>query len=169
VEAIDLYILRKTSLPLAAAVGIALLAMLLDKLIHLVVNKGGPFSLLLRMLADLVPPYLGLALPLGIGSSRRRRSAQVVVGTVLLVIYNHTLQFGGTLVASGQLPAFVALWLPFLLFGGFNARSFRMVCRWPSESPLERFIVCVGGAASGAVALARGRARGRSVGRRRLT
>src|SRR5258705_2692089 len=65
-KVIDVYILKKTILPFAAAAGIALLAMLLEKLIHvldLVVNKGGPFWLLLRMLADLVPPYLGLALP----------------------------------------------------------------------------------------------------------
>ena len=40
--------------------------MLLEKLVHvldLVVNKGGPFVLLLEILADLIPPYLGLALP----------------------------------------------------------------------------------------------------------
>jgi len=66
VKTLDLYIVKKTSLPLAAAVSIALLAMLLDKLVHvldLVVNKGGPFVLLLEMMANLIPPYLGLALP----------------------------------------------------------------------------------------------------------
>jgi len=93
----------------------------------------------------------------------------VVIGALLLVIYNHTLQFGGTLVASGQLPALVALWLPFLLFIGFSAWSFRIVCRWPGEPPVERFVLWLGGASSSAVALARGHARARSVGRRRLT
>jgi lipopolysaccharide export system permease protein len=55
--------------PLAAAVGVALLAMLLDKLVHvldLVVSKGGPFIFLLKILGDLVPPYLGLALPVAL-------------------------------------------------------------------------------------------------------
>ena len=93
----------------------------------------------------------------------------MVIGALLLVIYNHTLQFGGTLVASGQLPALVALWLPFLLFIGFSAWSFRIVCRWPGEPPVERFVLWLGGASSSAVALARGHARARSVGRRRLT
>src|SRR6266478_1369747 len=65
-KTIDLYILKKTGVPLVAAVSIALVAMLLEKLVHvldLVVNKGGPFVLLLEILANLIPPYLGLALP----------------------------------------------------------------------------------------------------------
>src|SRR5262249_21737471 len=94
---------------------------------------------LVRIASFLIMPVL--AMLLGIGSSRRRRGAQVAIGAVLLVVYNHTLQLGGTLVASGQLPALVALWLPFLLFGGFSAWSFRAACRWPGEPPLERFVL----------------------------
>src|SRR5689334_5728821 len=62
----DYYVLKKTIWPLSAAVGIVLVALLLERLIHLldlVVNQGGPFFLLLKMLANLVPTYLGLALP----------------------------------------------------------------------------------------------------------
>src|SRR3546814_19475655 len=33
------------------------------RLLDLVVNKGGPFYLLLQMLANLIPHYLGIALP----------------------------------------------------------------------------------------------------------
>jgi lipopolysaccharide export system permease protein len=65
-KTIDLYILRKTVWPLSAAIGIVLAAMLLERLVHLldlVVNQGGPFFLLLKMLVNLVPTYLGLALP----------------------------------------------------------------------------------------------------------
>jgi lipopolysaccharide export system permease protein len=65
-KTIDLYVLKKTILPLAAAIGIVLVALLLERLIHLldlVVNQGGPFFLLLKMLANLIPTYLGLALP----------------------------------------------------------------------------------------------------------
>ena len=63
---IDYYILRKTIWPLSAAIGIVLVALLLERLVRLldlVVNQGGPFFLLLKMLINLVPTYLGLALP----------------------------------------------------------------------------------------------------------
>ncbi len=62
----DRYIIGKTAWPLAAALGVALLALLLERtvrLLDLVVNEGGTFYLLLRMLANLIPHYLGLALP----------------------------------------------------------------------------------------------------------
>lgn len=62
----DRYVLGKTILPLAVAVGIALFALLLERMVRLldlVVNKGGPFYLLLQMLANLIPHYLGIALP----------------------------------------------------------------------------------------------------------
>lgn len=62
----DRYVLGKTVLPLAVAIGIALFALLLERMVRLldlVVNKGGPFYLLLQMLANLIPHYLGIALP----------------------------------------------------------------------------------------------------------
>lgn len=63
---IDRYIVGKTCWPLAAALGVALLAFLLNRMVRLldlVINEGGPFYLLVRMLANLVPHYLGMALP----------------------------------------------------------------------------------------------------------
>src|SRR5262249_1573257 len=104
-----------------------------------------------------------LALSVGVGSSRRRRTAQIAIGTVMLVIYNHALQFGGTLRASGRLSPLVALWLPFLLFGRFRARGFHAACRWPGEPALDRFIVWARGMLSGVVAIATGRARVRGA------
>ncbi len=62
----DRYVLNKTLWPLATAVGVALVALLLERMVRLldlVVNKGGPFYLLLKMLANLIPHYLGIALP----------------------------------------------------------------------------------------------------------
>ena len=44
----------------------ALIALLMERMVRLldlVVNKGGPFYLLLQMLANLIPHYLGIALP----------------------------------------------------------------------------------------------------------
>lgn len=62
----DRYVLSKTLWPLSTAVGIALFALLLERMVRLldlVVNKGGPFYLLLKMLVNLIPHYLGIALP----------------------------------------------------------------------------------------------------------
>lgn len=62
----DRYVLNKTLLPLTVAIGIALIALLMERMVRLldlVVNKGGPFYLLLQMLANLIPHYLGIALP----------------------------------------------------------------------------------------------------------
>ena len=65
-KTIDRYILGKTLGPLFAAIGIALVAMMLERLVRLLdllVNKGGPLFLILKMLANLIPHYLGIALP----------------------------------------------------------------------------------------------------------
>jgi lipopolysaccharide export system permease protein len=66
VKTFDRYVLSKTLWPLTTAVGIALVALLLERMVRLldlVVNKGGPFFLLLKMLVNLIPHYLGIALP----------------------------------------------------------------------------------------------------------
>jgi len=66
VTTLDLYVLRRTSLPLVAAIAVLLTALLLGRLVELldlVVNHGGPFFLLLKMLAGLIPASLGLVLP----------------------------------------------------------------------------------------------------------
>jgi lipopolysaccharide export system permease protein len=63
---IDAYILRRVLMPLLAAVGIAMAALLMQRLIHLLdlfANRGGPLSIILKMLGNLVPFYLGIALP----------------------------------------------------------------------------------------------------------
>jgi lipopolysaccharide export system permease protein len=65
-KTLDRYILAKTLWPLFACVAIALVAMLLERMVRLldlVVNRGGPFYLILKMLANLIPHYLGLAIP----------------------------------------------------------------------------------------------------------
>jgi len=93
---------------------------------------------LVRIASFLIMP--ALAFPLGIGSRRRRRGAPIVIGAVLLVVYNHVLQFGGTLAGSGRLPPLLALWLPFLLLAGFSGWSLYAVCRWPGEPPLSRLL-----------------------------
>ena len=63
---IDRYVIEKTMVPLAATIGIALVALLMERMVRLMeilVSQGGPLFLVLKMLGNLVPHYLGLALP----------------------------------------------------------------------------------------------------------
>src|ERR671922_648455 len=65
-KTLDRYILAKTLWPLFACIAIALIAMLLERMVRLLdllVDRGGPFYLILKMLANLIPHYLGLAIP----------------------------------------------------------------------------------------------------------
>ncbi len=66
---IDRYILRQVAMPLVATLGIAALLLILEKMLSLfdfVVNQGGPANIVFRMLANLTPHYMGLALPVGL-------------------------------------------------------------------------------------------------------
>jgi lipopolysaccharide export system permease protein len=63
---LDRYILKEVTRPLLAALLIALGALLLERLVRLLdllVNEGGPLGLILQMLVNLVPHYIGLAVP----------------------------------------------------------------------------------------------------------
>jgi lipopolysaccharide export system permease protein len=65
-KTLDRYLLAKTLWPLTGCLAIALVAFLLERVIQvldLVVNEGGPFFLVLKILANLIPHYLGLAIP----------------------------------------------------------------------------------------------------------
>jgi len=63
---IDRYILMETAKPLLVSLAVVLIALLLERILRLfdlLANHGGPFGSVLRMAANLVPHYLGLALP----------------------------------------------------------------------------------------------------------
>lgn len=65
---IDRYILRAVATPLLLALGIAAMLLLLEQMLRLfdfVLAEQGPVDVVWRMLANLLPHYLGLALPLG--------------------------------------------------------------------------------------------------------
>jgi lipopolysaccharide export system permease protein len=81
-----------------------------------------------------------LAFPLGIGSRRNRRGAELLLGAVLLVAYHHMLQFGETMVEARTATALVALWLPFLALSAFSAWGLYMACRRPGDHPLSRLL-----------------------------
>ncbi|HJQ57664.1 MAG TPA: LPS export ABC transporter permease LptF [Vineibacter sp.] len=66
---IDRYVLERALVPLTASIGIALVALLLERMVRLMelmVSQGGPLLLVLKLLANLIPHYLGVALPLAL-------------------------------------------------------------------------------------------------------
>ncbi|MSP82226.1 MAG: YjgP/YjgQ family permease [Alphaproteobacteria bacterium] len=63
---LDRYVLAEAGKPLLLALVVVLAALLMERLLRildLVANQGGPLLLALRLIASLVPHYLGLALP----------------------------------------------------------------------------------------------------------
>lgn len=66
---IDRYMARLIAIPLFANLVIAAMLLVLDRmriLLEFVANEGGPVSVVWRMLANLVPEYLGLGIPIGL-------------------------------------------------------------------------------------------------------
>ena len=66
---IDVYIARKVFVPLVATLVLAAMLLLLEKMLRLfdfVVSEGGPVSIVWQMLANLIPEYMGLGIPLGL-------------------------------------------------------------------------------------------------------
>jgi lipopolysaccharide export system permease protein len=69
VSQIDRYIARLILVPLMATLALASMLLVLDKMLRLfdfVVSEGGPVGVVWRMLANLVPEYLALGIPLGL-------------------------------------------------------------------------------------------------------
>lgn len=67
--AIDRYMARLIAVPLLANLVIAAMLLVLDRiriLLAFVANEGGPVSVVWRMLANLLPEYLGLGIPIGL-------------------------------------------------------------------------------------------------------
>jgi lipopolysaccharide export system permease protein len=66
---LDRYIARLIAVPLLATLVIAAMLLLLEKMLRLfefVAEEGGPVSVVWRMLANLIPEYLSLGIPIGL-------------------------------------------------------------------------------------------------------
>jgi lipopolysaccharide export system permease protein len=66
---IDRYLARAILVPLLATLTLAAMLLLLDKMLRLfdfVVSEGGPVGVVWRMLANMIPEYLGLGIPIGL-------------------------------------------------------------------------------------------------------
>lgn len=68
-KSIDRYMVRLIALPLFSTLIIAAMLLILDRMLRLfdfVATQGGPVSVVWRMLANLLPEYLGLGIPIGL-------------------------------------------------------------------------------------------------------
>ena len=66
---IDSYLAKSIAVPLIGSLVLAAMLLLLDKMLRLfqyVVDAGGPVSVVWRMLANLLPEYLSLGIPIGL-------------------------------------------------------------------------------------------------------
>ena len=66
---IDRYLAKLILVPLIGTLCLAAMLLLLDRMLRLfdfVVSEGGPVTVVWRMLANLIPEYLGLAIPVGL-------------------------------------------------------------------------------------------------------
>ena len=66
---IDRYLARTIAVPLIGTLVLAAMLLVLDKMLRLfdfVVNTGGPVSVVWRMLANLLPEYFALGIPIGL-------------------------------------------------------------------------------------------------------
>ncbi|WP_281180030.1 LPS export ABC transporter permease LptF [Croceicoccus bisphenolivorans] len=68
-NATDRYIFRLVLMPMLGTLALAASLLILDKMLRLfevVANEGGPIGVVFRMLANLLPEYMSLAIPLGL-------------------------------------------------------------------------------------------------------
>lgn len=68
-QSIDRYMARLIAVPLFSTLLIAAMLLVLDRMLRLfdfVATQGGPISVVWRMLANLLPEYLGLGIPIGL-------------------------------------------------------------------------------------------------------
>ncbi|MBW8744917.1 MAG: LPS export ABC transporter permease LptF [Sphingomonas sp.] len=66
---VDRYLARLIAVPLISSLVIAAMLLLLEKMLRLfdfVAQEGGPVSVVWRMLANLIPEYLSLGIPIGL-------------------------------------------------------------------------------------------------------
>ena len=66
---IDRYLAKSIAVPLVGSLVLAAMLLVLDKMLRLfqyVVDAGGPVSIVWRMLANLLPEYLSLGIPIGL-------------------------------------------------------------------------------------------------------
>jgi lipopolysaccharide export system permease protein len=90
-------------------------------------------------------PFLPLlAFPLGLSAKRGNRAPGLVLAGILLLAFQHSLTFGQSLAQSGHLPAYLAIWTPFVLFTGFSLWLFIGSRNTPGVTPISPLLYRAG-------------------------
>jgi lipopolysaccharide export system permease protein len=105
-------------------------------------ERAGEFhGRLARSVLPLLLPLL--ALPLGMAAKRGRRAPGTVFAVLALLALNQALQFGESLAETGRAAAWLAVWLPLLLFGVLGLWLFRSSLQWPGDNPVMRAVSAI--------------------------
>lgn len=98
-----------------------------------------------RLARSLALPLLPLlALPLGLSTKRGGRAPGIIIAGLLLIAFQHTLQLGQSLAASGRVDAAPAILLPFGGFAAICVLMFLTSRKRPGETPIGLFVERVG-------------------------
>jgi lipopolysaccharide export system permease protein len=120
-------------------------------------QRAGEFhGRLARSLLPLLLPLL--ALPLGMAAKRGRRAPGTVFAVIALLALDQTLQLGESMAETGRIAAWLAVWLPVVLFALLGAWLFRNSLQWPGDNPVMR---AVGAIEAGFEGLQKRRRKGR--------
>jgi lipopolysaccharide export system permease protein len=87
-----------------------------------------------RILSLLILPFV--AVPLGIVSRRARRSAGLIVGLTLLILFHYILRFGEGMVGNEVLSPALGLWLPLAGFAAIGGWAFHTTRKRPGYNPV---------------------------------
>jgi lipopolysaccharide export system permease protein len=102
---------------------------------------GELYSRILRALSMAVLPLL--AVSLGISGKRSRRQYGVLVGMLILILYDHAIQLTAALGTAGLIDPRLPLWAIFVAFTAFCLWMFARACRHTSEGPLDPLFIAL--------------------------
>ncbi len=80
-----------------------------------------------------------LAIPLGLAGKRSGRASGAIIAGIILVGFQHFLQFGEGLAEGGTVSPLVAVGLPFLTFAALCIWIFVSSRQRPGDTPISRF------------------------------
>ncbi len=89
---------------------------------------------LVAVLTILLLPLV--AIPFGLSAGRMGRSAGVVAGLVVLVVYEKSIKLGASLAGAGAIPAWIGTWLPFACLALLGTVLFARAAYSVSAPPL---------------------------------
>ena len=115
-DLIDRYLARNIAVPLFGSLVLAAMLLVLDKMLRLfqyVVDAGGPVSVVWRMLANLLPEYLSLGIPIGLMLGILLAFRKLALSSELDALRGVGLSFGRML----RVPYFYAVTLMFINIG----------------------------------------------------